>query len=326
MHHEIDPHLIELIVVRSGSASVADPRSLARDVDRGVLVRVRRGVYVLHAAWDPLSPEQRHVVAMRALAAASGPPLAFSHWSAAVALGLPVLDRRRLASVHLTAVRDERRTLHGTAVHEFEIGRGELTRVGELLVTTPARTVVDVAGASPFREGVVTADGAMHRGVRRAALQEAAVLAGFRRAAVRIADVLAFAHPDAESAAESESRTSMLLLGIAPPVLQHRFFDRRGFVARSDFWDPERRIAGEADGMKKFLDPALATEGAGMAVWEEKRREDRLLGCVHRLARWGYREARSVTLLGRVLAAAGWLPAAPPATLHDYIAAARTFG
>ena len=324
MQHDVDPHLIELTVVRKGSAS--DQRSLARDVERGLLMRVRRGVYVLSAVWEPLSPEQRHVVAMRALAAASGPPLLFSHWSAAVALGLPILDRRRLTSVHLSAVRDARRTLSGTAVHEFEVGRGELTRVGELLVTTPARTVVDIAGASPFREGVVTADGAMHRGVRRAALEEATALAGFRRAAVRIAEVLAFAHPDAESAAESESRTSMMLLGIAPPVLQHRFFDRRGFVARSDFWDPVRRIAGEADGLKKFLDPALATQGAGMAVWQEKRREDRLLGCVHRLARWGYQEAGSTTLLGRVLAGAGWLPSVPAATLRDYIAAARPFG
>ena len=324
MQQDVDPHRIELTVVRSGSAS--DPRALARDVERGLLVRVRRGVYVLRAVWEPLSPEQRHVVAMRALAAASGPPLIFSHWSAAVALDLPILDRRRLASVHLTAVREERRTLSGTAVHEFEVARGELTRVGELLVTTPARTVVDIAGASPFREGVVTADGAMHRGVRRAVLEEATALAGFRRAAVRIAEVLAFAHPDAESAAESESRTTMMLLGIAPPVLQHRFFDRRGFVARSDFWDPVRRIAGEADGLKKFLDPALATEGAGMALWHEKRREDRLLGCVHRLARWGYQEARSTTLLGRVLSGAGWLPSTPPATLRDYIAAARAFG
>lgn len=326
MDSGLDPHLVELIVVRGGASSAIDPRSLARDVERGVLVRLRRGVYVLRAVWEPLSPEQRHVVVMRALAAASGPPLVLSHWSAAVALGLPILDRRRLAAVHVTAVREERRTLSGTAVHEFSVSRGELTRVGELVVTAPARTVVDIAGASSFREGVVTADGAMHRGVRRAALEEATDLAGFRRAAVRIAEVIAFAHPDAESAAESESRTSMMLLGVAPPVLQQRFFDRQGFVARSDFWDPERRLAGEADGMKKFLDPALALEGAGMAVWQEKRREDRLLGCVHRLARWGYQEARSTTLLGRVLRTAGWLPSSPGATLHDYIAAARAFG
>lgn len=322
----MDPHLLELIVVRYGSSPAVDRRSLARDVERGLLVRIRRGVYTARPAWEALTPEQRHVVSMRALVAVSDEPPVFSHWSAAVAQGAPILERRRLTVLHVTATHDRRRTLQGTAVHEFAVTPGELTRVGQLIVTTVPRTVVDIAGAAPFREGVVTADGAMHSRVTRAMLREASELVGLRRAISRISDVVGFAHPGAESAAESESRTSMMLEGIAPPELQHRFFDARGFVARSDFFDPERRLAGEADGMKKFLDPELATQGAGRAVWDEKRREDRLLGCVHRLARWGYAEARSTAALGRVLAAIGWYPASPRATLQDYVAAARAFG
>jgi hypothetical protein len=312
--------------VRNGSQRPTDQRSLARDVERGLLIRLRRGVYVARSAWEPLSPEQRHVVEMRALAAVSDEPPVFSHWSAADALGLPILDRRRFSALHVTAQREDRRTITGTAVHEYTVAPAELVRVGDLLVTGSPRAVVDIAGAAPFREGVVTADGALHSGVRRVVLEEASDLVGFRRAASRIADVVRFAHPGADSANESESRTSMMLLGVAPPELQHRFFDRQGFVARSDFYDQERRLAGEADGMKKFLDPALAQEGAGMAVWQEKRREDRLLGCVFRIARWGYAEARSTILLGRVLGAVGWLTASPRATLQDYIAAARPFG
>ena len=117
-----------------------------------------------------------------------------------------------------------------------------------------------------------------------------------------------------------------MLNGIAPPVLQQRFFDRLGFVGRSDFFDPERRIAGEADGTQKFLDPAMAKDGAGVAVWQEKKREDRLPGCVNRLARWGYVEARSTMLLSRVLSGCGRLPSRPRATVQDDIAAALPFG
>jgi hypothetical protein len=322
----MDPHLVELIVVRHGSSPTIDRRSLARDVERGLLIRIRRGVYTARSGWQALSPEQQHIVGMRALAAVSDEPPVFSHWSAAVALGLPILERRRLAGVHVTASRAERRTVQGTAVHEYALQPSELLWIGDLLVTAAPRTVVDIAGAAPFREGVVTADGAMRSGVLRITLREAVELVGFRRAAVRIAAVVGFAHPGAESVAESESRTGMMLNGIAPPVLQQSFFDHLGFVARSDFFDPARGIAGEADGMQKFLDPAMAKQGAGPAVWQEKKREDRLLGCVLRIARWGYVEARSTTLLGRVLSRCGWLPSSPRATLSDYIAAALPFG
>lgn len=322
----MNPFLIELTVVRGDAFGVAERRSLARDVERGLLVRIRRGVYAHRGVWDGLTPEARHVVAMRALAAVSCEPPVFSHWSAAVGRSVPVLDRRRLRRVHVTSTRDARRTLQGVAVHEFSVSPAEIVQIGDLRMTALSRTVVDVAGASPFREGVVTADGAMRAGVRRVALREAEVLVGLRRAAARIADVIGFAHPLAESAAESGSRCGYLFNGIAPPVLQQRFFDHRGFVARSDFFDPERRFVGEADGKQKLLDPALATEGAGRALWEEKRREDRLLACVTRVARWGWEESCSTTALGRVLASHGWLPSTPRATLRDYIAAALPFG
>jgi hypothetical protein len=109
-------------------------------------------------------------------------------------------------------------------------------------------------------------------------------------------------------------------------VLQHEVRDRRGLAGRLDFWDPIRRIGGEVDGAKKYLDPALATQGAGRAVYEEKLREDRVRACIERLARWGWQESGDPLRLGPRLAAAGVLPSSPAATLADYVAAARPFG
>lgn len=322
----MDPFLLDLIVLRKGAYGVAEQRALSRDVERGLLLRVRRGVYVERGAFTALAPEGRHLVRMRALAAVSDRPPVFSHWSSAVALPLPILDRARLARLHVLLPFEQRRSVHGATVHLTESVTGQVVRLRGLLLTAAPRTVIDIAAASPFQEGVVTTDGALKAGVRRRALEELLETARPRRGATRVADVVGFAHPGGESANESLSRWTMLRLGVAPPELQHEFFDRRGFVARSDFYDRERRLAGEADGRVKLLDPAMAKQGAGVALWKEKKREDRLLGCVDRLARWGMEEAGSTTLLGPVLSAIGWLPARPHATLADYIAEARPFG
>ena len=75
--------------------------------------------------------------------------------------------------------------------------------------------------------------------------------------------------------------------------------------------------------MQKFLDPAMAPAGAGRAVYDEKRREDRALPLMSGLARWGWPEAVNPNRLRLKLAAFGVHPASPRATIADYAAAAR---
>ncbi len=94
-------------------------------------------------------------------------------------------------------------------------------------------------------------------------------------------------------------------------------------MAWLDFWFRRFRVGGEADGKVKLLDPAMATQGAGVALWKEKRREDRVLPLAAGLARWGWQESTHHDLLGRRLAAFGVVPASPRATLSDYALAAR---
>lgn len=315
----MDPWLCELTVVLNGSHFPSERQSLSRDVARGLLVRVRLGVYVLADVWRGLDERGRHVLRMRALAAVTGRPPVFSHWSAAVALGLP-FSGQHLDRVHVTRPGGPDRVPQGVAPHFHPLPDGVVLEHRGLLVTGPARTVVDIAGASPFSHGVTAADAALRAGLAREELLTAWDEAGMRRAHRRTEDVILFAHPGAESANESESRVSMMRLQVEPPELQVEVFDADGFAARLDFLFRRLRVGGEADGAKKYLDPRLARDGAGRALYDEKLREERARAVLAGLPRWGWAQSCDPQLLRPVLARAGVRPAG--ATFADYCAAA----
>ncbi|GAA4753909.1 hypothetical protein GCM10025783_28550 [Amnibacterium soli] len=322
----VDPFAVELTVVRRGSYDAGERRSLSRDVERGLRTRLRQGVTVRTEDWDAgdgwQRERQRHVLLARALDAVSDEPPVFSSWSAAVLHDLPVVDAR-LDRVHvLGGVRDERRGLDGVLTHAFTIVPRELVSVGGLLVTDVGRTVIDLAGGSAFEAGVAVADAVLLRGLPRSLLEQAVDLAGPRRASRRIQDVVAFAHPGGESVAESCGRVGMFRLGLAPQELQHEVRDRQGLAGVLDTFDRRRRIGTEIDGLEKYLNPALAPQGAGAAVVREKWREDRLRRSIAGLARFGYREARNPALLRPVLAAVGLRPEQHRPALSDWAAEA----
>lgn len=318
----MDPWRLEIIVVRDGSYGGGERRTLSRDVERGLLVRLRRGAYVERTAFEGMTVEQQHVVRLRALDAVAPAPFVYSHWSAAVLHGLPVL-RARLLQVHTTVDERRQRGQDGVVAHLFAIADAEVVTIGGLVVTDVGRTVVDLAGASPMEEGVMAADGALHRGVPRSVLEEAADKVGPRRAGRRIRDVLAFADAGAESAAESRSRVTMFRIGVEPPLLQHRLLLPDGSEVFLDFLFPTVMVGGEADGDEKYLNPAFAREGAGRAVVAEKRREDMARAQLQGLGRWGWIQSGSAALLRTVLARVGVLASRPRATLDDYAARAR---
>jgi hypothetical protein len=303
----MDPWDIELTVVTGRTHPIAEHRALARDVERGLRRRLRRGVYVVEADLVALDRGALAVLRMRAFAATAEQQPVFSHWSAVLLHGLPFLVRR----TEMVDVTDDRRTrpLDGARLHRSPIVDGEVERVHGLLCTSPLRTAVDIAGSAAFAEAVVVADAALARtAAARSDLESAVALAGPRRAARKIADVVRFADGASGSPAESLSRVTMHRLALPVPVLQHEVFDAEGFVARVDFWFPEARAVGEMDGRSKYLDPTMNRGDAARVVYEEKLREDRIRALGVRVARWGWAEAGSTTLLGRRLAAVGVHP------------------
>jgi hypothetical protein len=267
---------------------------------------VRRGVYVERGAFDALDVTDRHLISMHALDAVSAVRPVFSHWSAAVLLGLPLPPGALLSRPHVTVAAAGSRGATGVAAHVQRMLPSEVLERQGLLCTDAVRTVVDVAAFAPFAGGVIVADAALHEQPSLAPLLLAARdAARERRASSRIAAVVGFADGSSESPGESLSRVTMERLGLPRPVLQHVFRDRRGFAARVDFWFPDQRVAGEMDGRAKYLDPSMNGGDPAKALYEEKVREDRVRALGVRVVRWGWSEAGSVRLLGARLAEAG---------------------
>lgn len=129
----------------------------------------------------------------------------------------------------------------------------DLQRHRRLVLTTDARSTVDIARERPLREAVVTVDHALGRGISRDEL--AAVLLGQRRwpGVQRARAAVAFGDPRSESALESYARVVFAEAGLPAPVLQVQFWDGYCWmVERVDFWWPEFRTVAEADGLLKF--------------------------------------------------------------------------
>ena len=154
--------------------------------------------------------------------------------------------------------------------------------------------MLDLAAFTPFAEAVVPLDhvlkpDAVHR---LPALTKDALLAGIDghysgAAARRILAAVEFADPRSGSAGESFSRALMCVAGFQPPDLQREIRDGSGLAAFTDFYWDEARVAGEFDGIEKYLKPEyLQGRTASQVVVEEKLREDRIRAAGNGIVRW----------------------------------------
>jgi hypothetical protein len=266
-----------------------DHADLARLRRTGELRQVRRGAYerVLVDPETTLSIEQRH----RRQIAATAPQLesgaVVSHASAAVVHGLPVWGAA-VERVHVTRSRSygaKRR--HLVEVHCAPVTDADRTVHDGVLVTSVARTVIDLARSLPFEQAVAAGDQALRLGVTPAEL-DGCLAAMPRWPHVRQARrVLAFLDVRSESVGESVSRVRIRDEGLPDPELQREIRNGVGaFIARVDFcWD-EHQIIGEFDGRVKYgrlLPPGKSLEDA---IYAEKIREDALRDLGWRVVRW----------------------------------------
>jgi len=306
----VDAWDIELVVVMQTVLGGGELRSLSRDVERGLRRRLLPGVYVDRPRFDALPPRQQHLVRMLAFAATCDEPPVFSHWSAAVAHDLPFLGDR-LAAVHTTTQRRSGRSRMGLSAHLLPLPGSDVVEVHGLRVTGPARTAVDIACSAPFDDGLVVADAALHTGLvqSKAELRDVLGSPAPRKGAVRAQEVIDFADGDAESPGESIGRRTMFRLGVERPVLQWAIRTIEGvLVARLDFHFPSVNVGAEFDGRVKYFDPRFTGGAVNEVLYREKRREDEARSHLAGLARFGWREAGSVQLLGPILARAGVHP------------------
>jgi hypothetical protein len=279
------------------------------------LVRVRRGIYLAESAWPGTEREARHFVRMQAVAAATSDPV-FSHESAAVLWGIPVVGR--LGGVHLMAAGKVGRRTHGDVVwHNHRLDDRDIVEVDGFTATSLERTLFDLAASRPAQAGVAAIDagirpgflsglGTAVPGLRKEELLEAFRVRRRARGVRQALVCAAFADPRSGSAGESVSRWNLHRLGFPAPELQVSFERDDGGLDIVDFDWPEHQRFGEFDGYAKYVREQY-TEGRSIedVVWAEKQREDRVRRHRPHSSRWGWAEAMDPARLERRLLADG---------------------
>jgi hypothetical protein len=251
----------------------SDP-AVARALTSGYLARPRRGWYARPGA--DADRAAAHAVAH----ARAGTVL--SDRTATMMHGLPIVGARTPVP-ELTVPPRWPGNASGAHLRRATLRPEDVTVVDGVLVTSIARTLVDLGRHRSTACAVVALDAALHDG--RVTIDEIeAVLRncwnwpGIRRAqrAVRLADARA------ESPLESVSRLVMGWLGLPPPQLQPLILDRYGApVARLDFYWDEFGVAGESDGRAKYRKNEDERDN-------EKDRQEHLEDDNLHFARWGW--------------------------------------
>ncbi|MGH3716806.1 MAG: DUF559 domain-containing protein [Micromonosporaceae bacterium] len=249
--------------------------------ESGEWASLRRGVYIGRSRLAPLDGTGRAAVAAAAaLQPLTGDPVV-SHESAAVLWDCPTL-RPPTADVTVTRARRRKGTRDrgsGVLIHHAAVPPAHRTLHRGVPVTTPARTVIDIARGRSFRAGVVAADAALRRKLctvedMRTVCADCVRWPGVRRARA----VAEFADGRAESPLESISRAAFHEHGLPAPELQVWVTD----YDRVDFLWPRHRVIGEADGHTKYTEPEV--------LRHEKDRQELLERLGYRVVRWTWDE------------------------------------
>ncbi len=287
----------------------------------GMITRLTQGVFVATTA-VAAEPADHHL--QLALAVQLRNPTAIaSHHTAALAWDLDLDDP--LAAAHSIpafiapagpGVRSRTGTEMTIAVRDLPQHHRAAHPSG-LLVTTPARTAVDVAALGGVPEALITLDSAARLELRtsvgesrlrdayakeqalaasRAPLIEASRAAATLRTRRTLARIVPLADPRRESANESLSYGHFLVAGLPLPQLQVRIPTPEG-DAFPDFLWADARVIGEADGAVKYT--------SREALVREKRRQESLEEMGFRIVRWMYSDIRQrpAAVMSRIAAA-----------------------
>ena len=287
----------------------------------GRITRLAKGVYIASSA-VATEPVARHL--QRALAQQLLRPTAIaSHHTAALAWDLDLVDPHAAAASPAaftkppgSSTRSEG-TADATVVVRALPHHHRVQHPSGLLVTTPARTAVDVATGQRTPEALITLDSAARLaliervGSNRvrdhytrprsladavAPLEEAAALAGTQFSRPGLAQLVALADARRESGLESLSFGNMVEYGFPLPELQAHIVTPEGH-AWVDFLWREQMVIGEADGLKKYATPA--------DLHREKLRQELLERLGYVVIRWTWEEMylRPAAVLRRIEAA-----------------------
>ena len=234
----------------------------------------------------------------RASAQHFGPGTALSHVSALVLHGLPVhhLDLRRVSSTRHRPGSGSRSEA-GTVCHNRDL-TDAVVEVDGLPVTSPARTIVDVARTSPFVGSVCAADEALRKSLcTRAELAEELDAAAGTVGISRARAVVAFADPGAHSVFESVSRVAISRAGLPMPELQREIILADGAAVFVDMFWEGWNLVGEADGSGKYgIDDGEVEVRRQLRL--EKSRQNAIEANGNLVRRWQWEDYRTNRIPG----------------------------
>ncbi len=258
---------------------LVDSRSLRRDAERGILVRLRRGAFVSLTVWDAADSRGRHLLRARAALADVRRPAALAGVSAAAVWGMPIEEAWPTEVTILDEWRGGGRSEPGVRKTASGFRTASIQVVDGIPVTSIERTAIDIARTHSFAGAIGSLDWVLWR-KRKGALEKIALVDELSRLNPRfgirhLQRCIAFSTSLSDSFGESTARAVIHLLGFEPPELQVEFFDAQGKIEPDFFWRSIRRVA-EFDGKAKYTRDEFTRGDPGEVVWREKKREDRL--------------------------------------------------
>jgi hypothetical protein len=258
-------------------------RHLEAGARTGRFVRLRPGAYVTAREWNQAEPIERHRFVIDALLATSDRVPVFSHASAALLHGIPVLggwpEVPHVVESELGPA--SRRSPRGAVVHRPR-HRPDVAPVGRALATTPVATAIALAASRPLLAGVAAIDHVLAAGSSREEFEQTMRQWHPFHGARKARAALDHATGLAETPLESISLVGMRL-GEVPEPVQQVDVVARGRRYRVDFLWPDLGVVGEADGRIKYL--------TGADLMAEKRREDDIRSLGLSLVRWDWDDA-----------------------------------
>lgn len=240
---------------------------------------VRSGFYVELDRWNNLDPRVGQPrLLVRAAHLGTRQPHVVSHDSSALFLGLATLNQPE-PLVHMTRLGPPRaRTRNGIRYHQAPVKSSHCLVVDDLPVLGVARTAVDIAREHPLYHGVVAIDAARQVGVTLGELWDV-IEDMYRWPNITVArQAVEHSDPGAESVGETLARMLLLELGLGPIETQFELRDDTRH-ARVDL--RVGRHLFEFDGRTKYTrrdQGGVAAVDPEQVVWEEKQRQDWLLG------------------------------------------------
>lgn len=246
-------------------AAGVTPDALDRRLASGHLVALHHGVYAL--AGPPPTQRALH----RAAVLACGPRAVLSSVSAALEWDLLPTSHSR--PIHVTIPASEHRRPKGLVVHRADLARHEVRRRADLLVTDPARTLIDLAGTHPELLEYALNEAYARRLVRPGALEPTDGRRGAKALRAALEDGPGFTRSEAE-------RTLLRLLeraGLPRPqtnVSIHPY--------EVDALWPEQRLVVEVDG--------YAAHSSRRAFERDRRKNAALQAQGYRVLRVSYRQ------------------------------------